>query len=224
MRRTKQPALGASDEELDETLLCLQVHAGRLAARELVADLPVRGASQLALCFAQHQHDVPARTRMARHRAVGPRQQPDHPNDGCRIDGPGRALIVEGDIAARHRGGERAAGIGDAATRFAELIENRGTLGAAEVQTIGNAERPGTGAGDVARRLRDGRLAALVWIEPHVAAVAVGLYRDPKVLVPHAHDAGVTAGRNDCPGLHGGVVLFENPPLAGDRRRIQERE
>src|SRR5882762_10159441 len=218
MRGPKQPALGAADEELDETFLRLQVNARRLAAHEIVADLPVRRGPELGTRLAEDEDEITARARVARHRAVRPHQQPDHPHDGRGIDGPGRALIVEGDVAARHRCAEHAAGISDAAARFAELIENRGALRVTKVQTVGDTERPGTGAGHVARRLRDGRLAALVRIEPHVAAVAVGLYRNPEVLVAHPDDAGVAAGRDDCPGLHGGVVLFENPPFAGYRR------
>ena len=161
---------------------------------------------------------------MAWDRAVRPRQQPDHPNDRCRINGAGRALIVEGDVTARHRCAERAAGIGDAATRFAELIEDRGALGAAEVQAVGNAERPRARARDVPRGLRDRRLATLVRIEPHVAAVAVGLDRDAEVLVPHAHHSGVAGGSDDRARLDGRVVLLKHPALGRNGWRVQKRE
>ena len=103
----------------------------------------------------------------------------------------------------------------DTAARFAELIKDGGALGAAEVETVGDAERPGPCAGDVPRRLRYGRLAALVRIEAHIAAVAVGLDRDPEVLVAHAHHAGVAPGRDDRARLDGRVVLLEDPFLAG---------
>src|ERR1043165_8248808 len=75
-------------------------------------------------------------------------------------------------------------------------METRGPLGAAEVQTIGDAERSRAGAGDVARRLRDGGFPTLVRIEPHVAAVAVRLHRDAELVVADANDTGVAAGRN----------------------------
>src|SRR5882762_309570 len=35
------PPLGAGDEQLDQTLFGVQIHAGRLATREIVTDLPV---------------------------------------------------------------------------------------------------------------------------------------------------------------------------------------
>src|SRR3989442_15177097 len=93
VRRTKQSALGAGDKKLDETLLDFQIHPGRLTAQEIVADLPVCGAPQLAARLAENEYHVAARARMAWHRAVRPRQQPDHPDDGCGINGAGRAFI-----------------------------------------------------------------------------------------------------------------------------------
>ena len=161
---------------------------------------------------------------MARHRAVGPRQQPDHPDDGCRIDGPGRALIVEGDIAARHRGGERAAGIGDAATGFAELIEDGGALRAPEVEAVGNAEGARAGAGDVPSRFRDRGLATFIRVERHVARIAVGRHRNPEVRVADTDHRRVAPGAEHGAGLDGGVVLLEDPTFRGDRGVIEERQ
>src|SRR6267378_2392798 len=218
VRGAEQPAppLGAGDEQLDQTLLGVQVHAGRLATREIVTHLPVGRAAQLGACLAQDEHDVAGRTSVARHGAVRTGKQPDHPDDRSRIDGAGRALVVERDIAASHRRAERSAGVGDAAARLAELIENGGSLGIAEIETIGDAEWPGSRARDVAGGFRDGRLAALVRIEAHVAAVAVGLDRDAEVLVPHADHAGIATGRDHGARLDRRVVLLEDPLLAGD--------
>src|SRR6266508_4531272 len=100
MRGAEQ--LGAGDEELDETFLNLQVHARRLAAHELLANLPVSGSAQLRASFAQYENDVTAHARVARDGAIRPREQPDHPHDWCGVDGPGGTLIVEGNSATGH--------------------------------------------------------------------------------------------------------------------------
>src|SRR5256885_9019101 len=103
MRGAEQATLGPRHEELDETLLGFQIHPGRLTAQEIVADLPVCGAPQLGARLAENEHHVAARAGMAWPRTVRPRQQPDHPTDGCRINGAGRAFIIEGAVAALHR-------------------------------------------------------------------------------------------------------------------------
>ena len=97
-------------------------------------------------------------------------QQADHPDRRGGVDRAGRALVVEGDVAAGDRGAERAAGVADAAARLPELEEDLGLLRIAEVEAVGDAERPGAGAGDVARRLGHRGLAALVGVEGDVAA------------------------------------------------------
>ena len=95
------------------------------------------------------------------------------PTVGVGIDGAGGTLVVEGDVAAGDRRAERAAGVGDAAAGLAELEEHLGLLRVAEVEAVGDAERPRAGAGDVARRLGHGGLAALVGIERDEPGVAV---------------------------------------------------
>jgi hypothetical protein len=72
---------------------------------------------------------------------------------------------VERYIAAGDRRAEGAAGIADAAAGLGELEEDMRTLGAAEVEAVGDPQRARAGAGHVARRLGDRRLAALVRIE-----------------------------------------------------------
>src|SRR5439155_12551973 len=103
MRGPEQAALGAGDEELDETLLDLEIHARRLPADELLTDLPVRRPPQLGACFAEDVDTVARCARVTRHGAVGPREQSDHPHHRCRIDSACRTLIVERQVATRNR-------------------------------------------------------------------------------------------------------------------------
>src|SRR5439155_22483720 len=138
---------------------------------------PVDGPTHVGGSVALDEDDVARGAGMTRHRAIGAPKQSDHANDRRRIDRARGTLIVERDIAAGHRRPKRATGVRNAATGLAELIEDFRTLRAAKVQAVGDAEWPPTGAGDVASGLGDGRLAAFVRIEPHVAAVTVGLHR-----------------------------------------------
>src|SRR2546425_11795347 len=107
---------------------------------------------------------------------------------------------------------------------FSELVEDLGSLRIPKVEAVRDAEGSGTRACHVARGFRDGRFAALVRVETHVAAVAVRLNCNAEVLVPNAQHAGIAARRYDRAGLDGGVVLLEDPALAGNRRIVKNLE
>src|SRR5437867_581979 len=211
--RAKETALRTCDKQIDETLFVLEIHAGRLATHETLAHFPIRRAAQFGTRLPENEDDITRGARMTGHRAIGAREQSDHADDGRWIDGTRGTLVVERDITAGHRRPERATRVRNAATGFAKLIEDFRALRAAEVQAVGDAEGPRTGASDVARGFRDRRLATFVGIEPHVTAVAVGLHRDPELFVPHSQHAGVAAGRDNSAGLDRGIVLFEDPLL-----------
>ena len=142
---------------------------------------------------------------------------------GSRVDRAGRALVVEGDVAAGHRRAERAAGVGDAATRLAELEEDLRLLRVAEVEAVGDAERPRAGAGDVARRLGHGGLAALVRVERDAARVAVHGHRERRTRCPAP---GARRRRRPGPSTVDactrGVVLLVHPALARDVRAVEQ--
>ena len=144
------------------------------------------------------------------------------PTVGVGIHRADGALVVERDVAAGHRGAERAAGVGDPAARLAELEEHFGLFGVAEVEAVGDAERPRPGAGDIAGRLRDGRLAALIGIERDQPVVAVHADGDPEPGARNPEHAGVSAGPQHGRRLHGGVVLLVHPALAGDAGRVEQ--
>ena len=92
-----------------------------------------------------------------------------------------RRLVVEADVAADDRHVERAAGLGEAVDRARELVHDLRALGVPEVQAVGDADRLGAGADEVAAHLGDGHLRALFGGELDEAAVAVD--REGEVLV-----------------------------------------
>src|SRR5207247_2338938 len=109
-------------------------------------------------------------------------------------------FVVEADVAARDWHVERAAGLGDPFDRLDELPHDLGTLGVAEVQAVGRADRHAAGAGDVSRRLRDGEHRAPAGIQVDVAAVAVGRDRERAVRPFDAYDAGAHTGGREGVG------------------------
>src|SRR5207248_677373 len=100
MGGTKQPALGAGNEQLDQTPFGLEIDARRLAADEIQTRFPECGATQLGASLAEHKYHVARVPCMAGNRAISARQQPNHSDDRCWIDGAGWALIVERDVAS----------------------------------------------------------------------------------------------------------------------------
>src|SRR6266576_2447720 len=216
MRRPEPPTLGARDEQIHETLLRLEVDKGGLPAHEVVTDLPIRGAAEFRPRFAEDEHAVAGRARKARDRALDAGQDADHADDGRRVHGAGRALIVERDVAAGDGRIEHSTRVRNPARRLLKLIEHLGALGTAEVEAVGDAERLSARARDVARGFGHGCLAPLVGIEPHISAVAVGLDRDAERLVPDAQQARIAAWRYYRAGLNRRIVLLKHPLLAGN--------
>src|SRR5438874_8606358 len=60
----------------------------------------------------------------------------DHRNSGSRINGAGRALIVETDIAASDRRVKNAASFGQATDRLAQLPKDFGRVRVAEIEVV----------------------------------------------------------------------------------------
>ena len=145
-------------------------------------------------------------------------EQPDHTDDGGRIDCGTLSFVVETDVAAGDRYAQRATGRTHALHGLRELPHDRRTLGIAEVQAIGRRQRTSAGARHVARRLGDREHGAVVRIEVTVAAVAVDRHRQRAFGAFDAHDAGTHAGQIDRVGADHVVVLAIDPALAGDGR------
>src|SRR5207245_7233438 len=202
---------GAGEGEVAQPSLAVAIPARRLAADESVARFPIRRPTELGPGLAEHEHHGSARPGMARDRLLDAPQQAHHADDGRRSDRAGGTLIVEGHVAARDRCAQGATRVGDATARLPELPEDGGSLRAAEVEAVGDAERTGAGAGDVARRLGDGRLSSLVRVEEDVARVAVGRDRDPEARTARANHPGVTARSDYRARLGRRIVLVDGP-------------
>ena len=69
---------------------------------------------------------------------------------------PAGLSLYKRNISAGDRRAESAAGLGEAFDRFAQLPEIFRLVGIAEIQVIGHGQRRCAGAGEIARRFRDG--------------------------------------------------------------------
>src|SRR5207248_8015463 len=100
-------------------------------------------------------------------------EQAHHADDRRRQDVALAGLVVEADVAADDWKLEGSAGIRQAPDTLLQLSKDRGPIGIAEVEAIGDGQRAGAGTGDVARRFRDRRPCAVVGIERDVPGVAI---------------------------------------------------
>ena len=114
-------------------------------------------------------------------------------------------LVVEADIAAHDREVERAAGGGHAADGGGELAHDLGLFGIAEIQVVGDGQRPGAGGGEVAPGFGHRLRAARLGVGGAVARRAVGGQRQRAACALDAHDGGVggagalaRSGRRPC--------------------------
>src|SRR4029077_18790790 len=129
------------------------IYRGGRAADKAIDLSPERRSTEDALGAPEDDDGVAHVAKEAADAAVERCEDTHHAHRRRRVDGPARVLIVEGDVAARDRRAEGNACVGDAATGLPELEEHFGLLGIAEVEAIGDAERHGPAAGDVARGL-----------------------------------------------------------------------
>src|SRR5207248_3987730 len=95
----------------------------------------------------------------------------DHPDHRGRVDGAALGVVVEADIAADDRQVERATGVGEPAGGLLQLPVDLRLVRVAEVQAVGDGDRPGAGGDDVASRFGDRDLGTQVGVELAVAAV-----------------------------------------------------
>ena len=84
--------------------------------------------------------------------------EPDHTEDGRRMDGNALGIVVEADVAAGDGDLEGFAGLGQPGDGLLELPHDLGLLGIPEVQAVGDADGPGADAGQVAAGFGDGDL------------------------------------------------------------------
>ena len=129
-----------------------------------------------------------ARAKPIRGTRAGSGSLPTMPDDRGRVDRALGALVVERDVAAHDRHAQRQAGVAQALDRALELPGDVRLLGVAEVEAVGQAERLGAHAGEVARALEHRLGGARVGVAGHAPAVAVDRDRD-RARVPPSRPA-----------------------------------
>ena len=126
-------------------------------------------------------------------------------------------LVVEADVAAGDRDAELDAAVLEPAAGLGELPHHARVLGRAEVEAVGDRQRPGAAGRDVAVGLGQRELRAGVRVERGEPAVAVGRHRDPEpgLLVDADHPAVGGLGEH-------GVAADVAVVLVGDPRLVAE--
>ena len=140
----------------------------------------------------------------------------DHGDGGGRVDRTGGAFVVEADIAAGDGDVEGAASLGDSLHGGAELVEVLRLVGVAEVEVVGDTERNGSRAGQVAGALGDGDARTDRGIEAAVDGVAIGGGGEDLVRLADNEDGRVGSREDRRPRADHVVVLTPDPALAGN--------
>ncbi len=214
VRGVDHAVAGGGDQDLAEQALALQVDLRGQAAEVVVDHLGPGRAAELLTRVAQQVQQLAVLLE-------GDRRAPGHVVDDAEdrdhrggVDGGLAGLVVERDVAARDRGAQLQAAVGQAAHGLRELPHDRRVLRRAEVQAVGDRQRLRARRGHVAVGLRQGELRARVRVELGVAAVAVGGDGDAEAgLLVHADHARVLGLGEDGVALHEVVVLLGDPLL-----------
>ena len=212
------------EEEFLVALLLLEVDRRRRPGLEAVDDLEILRAADLFPGLADEDDGVAGRPEAGPDGLADVLDEADDPQDGRRVDGQAFGVVVEADVAARDRDAERPAGLGQAGDGLFELAHDLGLLGIAEVQAVGDADRPGPDAGQVPAGFGHGDPGPCPRIEPGVEGVAVQGHGQGLLRALDPEHGRVGAGQEDRVHLDHVVVLAEDPFLVGDRRRGEEPE
>ena len=213
---------------------CLQAHRVDLffefdidrgiAVFQVVDEAQVFAARQTARRDAHQHHGVAGPLDVLRDVVLGLLDQPHHSDHRCRVDGSLRVLIVEAHIAADHGRVQGAAGRRESFDALLELPVILGLHGVAEVEAVGDCERPAAGANDVAGRLGHGEHGALVRVQVTIAAVAVDAEGERLAGSRDGDDGRIRSRAHQ----HRRLVLEGETPVggcfAGDRRGIEQRQ
>ena len=120
-------------------------------------------------------------------------------------------LVVERDIAGHHREVERAAGFRDALQAADELAHDFRPLRIAEIEIVGDGERPPADRGDIAPGLRHRRHAALIGIGLAITRGDVDRQRQSLRPVLHPHHCRIAARTLQGIAENDVIVLLPNP-------------
>ena len=128
---------------------------------------------KVCLCQPKQENAVPLILEPLSRDMSGLVDEPEHADDRGRIDPAPFCLVVEADVATRHRNPEAAAGLRNAVDRFTERPHHLRPFRIGKVEAIGDGERLGSAADDVSRRFDDGESRAFTRIEPTVSAIGI---------------------------------------------------
>ena len=190
-----------------------------------VHDAGPGGAVELERCGAEQVHVVARVLPPRRHPARDVVDRAEHRDHRRRVDRHVAGLVVEADVAARHRDAEFEAAVGQALDSLRELPHHLGVLGRPEVQAVAHRDRGRAGHRDVAVRLGERELRSPVRVEVAVPPVRIGRHREtePAGLVDPHHPAVVRIAQRGV-AEHVLVVLVRDPALVGQVRRAHQRQ
>src|SRR5207249_1538618 len=117
-------------------------------------------------------------------------------------------FVVKRDVAGNDRYGKSVAGFDDAPHGLLQLKVDVGAFRVTEVQAVGDRDRPGAGASQVAASFSYGHGTAALGIEVTEKAIAIGCKGDaPRRGVFQAEDSSVRPGLEDGVREHLVIVL-----------------
>ena len=140
-----------------------------------------------------------------------------------RQDAAAVGLVVERDVAGHDREVEILAGLADAAHAADELAHDFGPFGIAEIEIVGDRQRPAADGGDVAPALRHRLLAALERIGLAIARRHVGGHRERLRPIVDAYHRRIATGTLHRVAADDVVVLLPHPALRAQVRRRDQR-
>ena len=217
MRAADESACDEGAERAVEDDLVVEVNGGRGAFLAVVEDFEVMGAAQAGggaggiQKGAEEENGMTWRFEFLSGDVIGGFDEADHANDGGGIHCSGGAFVVEAHVAASDGGIEDAAGFRHAFDGFANLEEDGGFVGVAEIEVIRGGEGDGTGAGEVAGGFGHGDFRAFAGVEFAVDAVAVGCGGENFIGFADEEDGCVRARRDGCAEADHVVVLTPDP-------------
>ena len=148
--------------------------------------------------------------------------QADAADGRRRQDRASVGLVVERDIAGHDREIERLAGFGDATNAADELPHDLRPLRIAEIEIVGDGERPRADRGEIAPAFGDRLLAALERIGLAVARRHVGGEREALRPILDTHHRGIAARPLHRVAENDVVILLPHPTLRAEIRRRQQ--
>ncbi len=185
-----------------QTTLRLETHYWWPAFERRAEESQILTTGELLVRLAQEEDDIAIVLEPGRAPKGQVVEQADHPDHGSRWDVAFTGLVVEADVAAHDGQLEGAAGIGEASDALLQLAEDLRPLRITEVQAVGDRDRPGPGADDVAGCLRHRGPGALVRVQRDVARIAVGGQRQALVGRGHPEQGGVETWADHRVVLH----------------------